>query len=114
MVMDLLGPSLWDVWNTQNQVMSQEMVACIAFESLVILENSLRARPWRRQAENFLMGPPGTPNSNKLPRRPRPATSGGTPCNMHIEYDQRPDVSGARYATRCPRPSWQECEQETT
>lgn len=39
MVMDLLGPSLWDVWNTQNQVMSQEMVACIALESLVILEN---------------------------------------------------------------------------
>ena len=34
----MLGPSLWDVWNTQGQVMSQEMVACIAVESIAILE----------------------------------------------------------------------------
>ena len=37
-VMDMLGPSLWDIWNTQGQVMSQEMVSCIAVESLTILE----------------------------------------------------------------------------
>lgn len=37
-VMDMLGPSLWDVWNSQGQVMSQEMVACIAVEALAILE----------------------------------------------------------------------------
>ena len=37
-VMDMLGPSLWDVWNTQGQVMSQEMVACIAVEASAILE----------------------------------------------------------------------------
>lgn len=36
--MDCLGPSLWDVWNTQGQVMSQEMVACIAVEAIAILE----------------------------------------------------------------------------
>ena len=36
-VMDMLGPSLWDVWNSQGQVMSQEMVACIAVEALAIL-----------------------------------------------------------------------------
>ena len=36
-VMDMLGPSLWDVWNSQGQVMSQEMVACIAVEALSIL-----------------------------------------------------------------------------
>jgi hypothetical protein len=36
--MDMLGPSLWDVWNSQGQVMSQEMVACIAVEALSILE----------------------------------------------------------------------------
>jgi hypothetical protein len=36
--MDMLGPSLWDVWNSQGQVMSQEMVACIAVEALAILE----------------------------------------------------------------------------
>jgi serine/threonine protein kinase len=38
MVMDVLGPSLWDVWNSQGQVMSQEMVACIAVEALTIIE----------------------------------------------------------------------------
>ena len=37
-VMDMLGPSLWDVWNTSGQSMSQEMVACIAVEALSILE----------------------------------------------------------------------------
>ena len=37
-VMDMLGPSLWDVWNTHGQVMSQEMVSCIAVEALSILE----------------------------------------------------------------------------
>ncbi len=37
-VMDMLGPSLWDVWNSQGQVMSQEMVACIAMEALSILK----------------------------------------------------------------------------
>ena len=105
MVMDLLGPSLWDVWNTQNQVMSQEMVACIAFESLVILEN-LHSKGYVHgdvKPENFLMGPPGTPNSNKLylvdlglATRWR-----DTVCNMHIEYDQRPDVfrGTVRYAS---------------
>ena len=36
--MDILGPSLWDVWNCQGQVMSQEMVSCIAVEALSILE----------------------------------------------------------------------------
>ena len=39
MVMDLLGPSLWDKWNTCGQSMSQEMVSCIAVEALAILEN---------------------------------------------------------------------------
>jgi hypothetical protein len=34
----MLGPSLWDVWNSQGQVMSQEMVSCIAVEALSILE----------------------------------------------------------------------------
>lgn len=37
-VLDMLGPSLWDVWNTQGQQMTQEMVACIAVEALSILE----------------------------------------------------------------------------
>lgn len=42
-VMDMLGPSLWDVWNTSGQVMGQEMVSCIAMEALTILKD-LHAR----------------------------------------------------------------------
>lgn len=38
MVMDMLGDSLWDVWNKNGQMMSQEMVACIAVEALYILK----------------------------------------------------------------------------
>ena len=40
-VMDMLGPSLWDVWNSQGQVMSQEMVACIAVGALFIFKGGL-------------------------------------------------------------------------
>ncbi|KAF3336406.1 Casein kinase I [Carex littledalei] len=38
MVMDMLGPSLWDVWNNKSHTMSVEMVACIAIEAISILE----------------------------------------------------------------------------
>ncbi|KAL5729848.1 non-specific serine/threonine protein kinase [Ranunculus cassubicifolius] len=38
MVMNMLGPSLLDAWNSSRQAMSLEMVACIAVESLAILE----------------------------------------------------------------------------
>ncbi|KAJ0778206.1 putative non-specific serine/threonine protein kinase [Helianthus annuus] len=38
LVMDMLGPSLWDVWNSFGQSMSPSMVACIAVESISILE----------------------------------------------------------------------------
>lgn len=41
----MLGPSLWDVWNSQGQVMSQEMVSCIAVEALSILKE-LHAKGW--------------------------------------------------------------------
>ena len=36
--MDLLGPSLWDMWNTQGQYLSQTYVACVAMEALLILQ----------------------------------------------------------------------------
>lgn len=48
-VMDMLGPSLWDVWNSQGQVMSQEMVSCIAMEALSILKE-LHAKGWVGEA----------------------------------------------------------------
>jgi hypothetical protein len=37
-VIHMLGSSLCDAWNTQAQVMSQEMAACIAVEALSILK----------------------------------------------------------------------------
>lgn len=36
--MDLLGPSLWDVWNQQYQHLSEGYVACVAVEALTILQ----------------------------------------------------------------------------
>jgi serine/threonine protein kinase len=68
MVMDLLGPSLWDKWNTAGQSMSQEMVACVAIEALSILE-PMHQKGYVHgdiKPENFLLGPAGSPTENKL------------------------------------------------
>jgi serine/threonine protein kinase len=67
-VMDVLGPSLWDVWNSQGQIMSSEMVACIAVEALYILKD-LHAKGYVHgdvKPENFLLGQPGTSLEKKL------------------------------------------------
>lgn len=37
-VMDLLGPSLWDAWNSQTIDMTQQYVACVAMEAIIILQ----------------------------------------------------------------------------
>ena len=37
-IMDLLGQSLWDVWNAAGQIMTDQCVACIAVEALIILQ----------------------------------------------------------------------------
>eukprot|EP00889_Picochlorum_renovo_P001270 jgi/Picre1/28300/NNA_003706.t1 len=104
-VMDMLGPSLWDVWNTQGQQMSQEMVACIAVEAIAILER-LHQKGFVHgdvKPENFLLGAPGTTNEKKLwlvdlglATRWRDLL-----CGTHVEYDQRPDVfrGTVRYAS---------------
>lgn len=105
MVMDVLGPSLWDVWNSQGQVMSQEMVSCIAVEALTILEK-LHAKGYVHgdvKPENFLLGPAGSSNEKRLylvdlglATRWRDSV-----CGTHVEYDQRPDVfrGTVRYAS---------------
>ena len=105
MVMDLLGPSLWDTWNQNSQLMSQEMVACIAVEALAILEN-FHSKGFVHgdiKPENFLLGPPGTPTEKKLylvdlglATRWRDAI-----CSTHVDYDQRPDIfrGTVRYAS---------------
>jgi len=105
MVMDMLGPSLWDVWNSQGQAMTQEMVACIAIEALSILE-ALHNKGYVHgdvKPENFLLGLPGTSNEKRLYLVDLGlATRWRDPvCFNHIEYDQRPDVfrGTVRYAS---------------
>lgn len=105
MVMDILGPSLWDVWNNNSHTMSTEMVACIAIEAISILEK-MHSRGYVHgdvKPENFLLGPPGTPDEKKLflvdlglATRWRDNSTGA-----HVEYDQRPDVfrGTVRYAS---------------
>ncbi|CAK9199349.1 unnamed protein product [Sphagnum troendelagicum] len=105
MVMDMLGPSLWDVWNSSGQAMSTEMVACIAVEAISILEK-MHSRGYVHgdvKPENFLLGQPATADEKKLflvdlglATRWRDGTSG-----QHVDYDQRPDVfrGTVRYAS---------------
>ncbi|KAG6514451.1 hypothetical protein ZIOFF_024810 [Zingiber officinale] len=113
MVMDMLGPSLWDTWNNNSHTMSIEMVACIAIEAISILEK-VHSKGWvfswfqeyvhgDVKPENFLLGPPGTPQEKKLflvdlglATKWRDSVTG-----QHVEYDQRPDVfrGTVRYAS---------------
>ncbi|XP_057508947.1 casein kinase 1-like protein HD16 isoform X2 [Actinidia eriantha] len=105
MAMDMLGPSLWDVWNSSGQSMSSEMVACIAVESLSILEK-MHSRGYVHgdiKPENFLLGQPSTPQEKKLflvdlglATKWRESSNG-----QHVEYDQRPDMfrGTVRYAS---------------
>ncbi|KAL6207776.1 hypothetical protein ACLB2K_018730 [Fragaria x ananassa] len=104
-VMDILGPSLWDVWNNSSHTMSIEMVACIAIEAISILEK-MHSRGYVHgdvKPENFLLGPPGTREEKKLflvdlglATRWRDSSTG-----QHVDYDQRPDVfrGTVRYAS---------------
>ncbi|CAK8560245.1 unnamed protein product [Lathyrus sativus] len=105
MIMDVLGPSLWDVWNNYSHTLSTEMVACIAIEAISILEK-MHSRGYVHgdvKPENFLLGASGTPDEKKLflvdlglATKWRDSTSG-----LHVNYDQRPDVfrGTVRYAS---------------
>ncbi|WZZ53317.1 hypothetical protein YC2023_053424 [Brassica napus] len=53
MVIDMLGPSLWDVWNSLAQSMSPNMVSCIAAETMAILEK-LRVQAWNIRREETI------------------------------------------------------------
>lgn len=105
LVMDMLGPSLWDVWNSVGQSMSPSMAACIAVEAIAILEK-LHSKGFVHgdiKPENFLLGQPGTADEKKLflidlglASRWKEASS-----SQHVEYDQRPDIfrGTIRYAS---------------
>lgn len=104
--MDILGPSLWDLV-TESGVnhLTEEMVACIAVESLSILKN-LHELGWVHgdvKPENFLLGQQGTPHERKLY-----LVDFGLASNIreglaqtHVEYDQKPDLfrGTVRYAS---------------
>ncbi|KAJ6791368.1 casein kinase 1-like protein HD16 [Iris pallida] len=105
MVMDMLGPSLWDAWNSAGQTMPLETVACIAVESISILEK-MHSKGYVHgdvKPENFLLGQPSTAQEKKLflvdlglATRWKDTASG-----QHVEYDQRPDIylGTVRYAS---------------
>ncbi|KAG2273632.1 hypothetical protein Bca52824_056187 [Brassica carinata] len=103
-VMDMLGPSLWDVWNSSGQSMSPNMVACIAVESISILEK-LHMKGFVHgdvKPENFLLGQPGTADEKKLYLIDLGlASKWKDHSGQHVEYDQRPDVfrGTVRYAS---------------
>ncbi|CAD6272596.1 unnamed protein product [Miscanthus lutarioriparius] len=96
MIMDMLGPSLWDVWNNNSHSMSVEMVACIAIEAISILEK-MHSKGYVHgdvKPENFLLGPPGTLEEKKLFLVDLGLATRwkDTGTGEHVEYDQRPDV----------------------
>lgn len=104
MVMDMLGPSLWDAWKDKSQPVSIEMVACIAVEAISILKN-IHCKGYVHgdvKPENFLLGPPGTPDEKKLFLADLGlATKWQDSKGLHVGYDQRPDVfrGTVRYAS---------------
>jgi len=85
--------------------MSVEMVACIGIEGISILEK-MHSKGYVHgdvKPENFLLGPPGTPDEKKLflvdlglATKWKDAGTG-----HHVEYDQRPDIfrGTVRYAS---------------
>ncbi|KAM1332282.1 hypothetical protein TB1_007770 [Malus domestica] len=104
LVMDILGPSLWDVWNSLGQSMSPNMVACIAVEAISILEK-LHLKGFVHgdvKPENFLLGQPATPDEKKLYLIDLGLASKWKEASgQHVEYDQRPDIfrGTIRYAS---------------
>ncbi|KAK8452616.1 hypothetical protein SEVIR_5G138600v4 [Setaria viridis] len=76
--------------------MSVEMVACIGIEAISILEK-MHSKGYVHgdvKPENFLLGPPGTPDEKKLflvdlglATKWKDAGTGS-----HVDYDQRPDI----------------------
>lgn len=104
LVMDMLGPSLWDVWNSLGQSMSPNMAACIAVEAISILEK-LHLKGFVHgdvKPENFLLGQPGSADDKKLYLIDLGlASKWKDTSGQHVEYDQRPDIfrGTVRYAS---------------
>ncbi|XP_057518855.1 casein kinase 1-like protein HD16 [Amaranthus tricolor] len=104
MVMDMLGPNLYDIWKNMNHPFPSAMVSCIAVEAISILEG-IHSRGYVHgdvKPENLLMGVPGTPNEKKLFLVDFGlATKWQLSNSEHVKYDQKPDVfrGTIRYAS---------------
>ncbi|BDA46424.1 probable casein kinase I isoform delta at N-terminal half [Coccomyxa sp. Obi] len=95
MVMELLGPSVWDVWNTEGQMLPVPYVACVATEALRALQD-LHGRGYVHgdvKPENLLLGAPDTPDATRLYLvdlgLAQRYTSSGT--MSHLPYHQYPN-----------------------
>ncbi|XP_010051251.2 casein kinase 1-like protein HD16 [Eucalyptus grandis] len=95
LVMDLLGPSLQVQLVDNHPSLPLAAVACVAVEAISILEK-LHSRGYIHgdvKPDNFLLGPPGTPDERKLflidlglAVRWRCHSTG-----LHVRYHQSPD-----------------------
>lgn len=93
MAMDLLGPSLWDVWNSNGQVLSESYVACVAVEAILILQ-AVHSKGYVHgdvKPENFLLGPPGSGREKKLYLVDLGLAAKWQDRGVHVKYDQKPD-----------------------
>ncbi|CAG9463936.1 unnamed protein product [Pedinophyceae sp. YPF-701] len=95
LIMDVLGPSLWDVCSKRMSVVDDVFVACVAMESLAILEQLHRKGYVHGDVkpENFLMGKAGSEDHNRLflvDLGLATRWNGGT-VGQHVSYDQKPD-----------------------
>ncbi|KAE8677733.1 Detected protein of confused Function [Hibiscus syriacus] len=114
LVMDMLGQSLWDVWNSLGQSfatcivrMSPNMVACIAMEAIYSRKASFKGVErfvhGDVKPENFLLGQPGSADEKKLYLIDLGLASSwkDSHSDKHVDYDQRPDVfrGTVRYAS---------------
>ncbi|XP_047086175.1 casein kinase 1-like protein HD16 [Lolium rigidum] len=107
LVMDMLGPSLKDVWYSQGQEVTFQMGACIAIEAISILEK-IHSKGFVHgdvKPENFLLGQPGSADEKKIFLVDFGLASNWkrniASSNMHVQYDQRPGIfrGTVRYAS---------------
>ncbi|XP_073042274.1 casein kinase 1-like protein HD16 isoform X1 [Primulina eburnea] len=94
MIMDKLGPSLWNFSENNSHELSITKVACIAVEAISILEE-MHSRGFVHgdvKPENLLFGPPGTPDEKKLYLVDLGLASRwkDPKSHLHVQYDQQP------------------------
>eukprot|EP01026_Neomeris_dumetosa_P005083 TRINITY_DN1139_c1_g1_i1.p1 TRINITY_DN1139_c1_g1~~TRINITY_DN1139_c1_g1_i1.p1 ORF type:complete len:762 (+),score=111.15 TRINITY_DN1139_c1_g1_i1:172-2457(+) len=94
MVLELLGPSLWDMWNEQHCRVSQDFAACFCVEAIQILRG-LHKKGFVHgdiKPENFLMGPRGSVKEKRLYLVDFGlSVKWRQSLSQHVKYNQKPD-----------------------